>query len=52
MNPLLHPAYLKLINNFPLHLNSSNPKHILVFRRVLEWSHTHGLWHGFMAETS
>lgn len=53
MNDILyHPNFIKLIRNYPLMLNAKNPKHLLVFRRMIEWSMTKGFWAGTMAEES
>lgn len=49
---LYHPKFNKLINNFPLILNAENPKHVLVFRRMLEWSMTKGFWAGSVGDLS
>lgn len=43
---------IKLLKTFPLYLNSSNEKHVLVFRRLLERAMKYGYWNGEMADLS
>ena len=49
---LYHPNFVKLMRNFPLILDAKDPKHMLVFRRMIEWTMTKGIWSGSMAEVS
>lgn len=41
-----------LLTKFPLILEYSDEKHILVFRRLLERSMKYGYWNGSMAAVS
>lgn len=35
----------KIADRFPLMLTASNPNHVLIFRRILEWGFSKG-WSG------
>jgi hypothetical protein len=43
---LKHPSVQKMLNNYPIVLDSKNPKHVFIFRRLIEWSMTHGRFSG------
>lgn len=37
---------------YPIILDANNSKHILIFRRLIEWSMSEGRWSGWMADKS
>lgn len=49
---MIHHKLQKLMDAHPLILDAKNQKHVLVFRRMLEWSMCQGRWSGWMAEQS
>lgn len=43
---------LKILLDYPLKLYDDDPKHLIIFRRILEWYMTYGIWNGQMAMVS
>lgn len=48
MNILTDSEVKTILTEFPLSLDSNNPKHIIVFKRLLEWSQANYYWNGEM----
>lgn len=51
-NFLKHPKIQIMLNDYPTILDADNNQHIFIFRRLLEWSMTHGRWSGHMGDLS
>jgi len=49
---LAHPPARRLVESTPLFADAANPRHLIVFRRIIEHAVVEGRWAGHMALTS